>query len=64
MLHEHAVTYIDQLSMADLDYLAKKANRLGRAGREVVRVHSETDAEGTHVYYDVTAMRPPNDGIE
>ena len=58
MLHEHAVTYTDQLSIADLDYLAKKANRLGKAGREVVRVHAETDAEGTHVYYDVTSMRP------
>lgn len=57
MLHEHAITYHDHLSIRDLDYLAKKANRLGRAGREVVRVHEESDAEGNHVYYDVTGMR-------
>lgn len=57
MLHEHAITYQDRLSVADLDYIAKKANKLGRCGREVVRVHEETDSEGTHVYYDVTGMK-------
>lgn len=56
MLHEHAITYKDRLSVADLDYIAKKANKLGRSGREVVRVHEERDAEGTHVYFDVTGM--------
>jgi hypothetical protein len=54
MLHEHAITYQDQLSVADLDYIIRKSNKLGRIGREVVRVHEETDAEGTHVYFDVT----------
>lgn len=53
MLHEHAISYKDELSIADLDYLVKKANRLGKSSREVVRVHEETDAEGTHVYFDV-----------
>lgn len=53
MLHEHAITYRDQLSIADLDYMAKKANKLGRKGREIVRVHEETDYEGTHLYFDV-----------
>lgn len=56
MLHEHAITYRDRLSIADLDYMAKKANKLGKAGREVLRVHEETDREGTHVYFDVTGM--------
>jgi len=56
MLHEHAITYKDRLSVADLDYMAKKANKLGRIGREVVHVHQETDLEGTHVYFDVTGM--------
>ena len=54
MLHEHAITYQDRLSIADLDYITKKANRLGRIGREVVNVHEETDVEGTHLYFDVT----------
>ena len=53
MVHEHAKTYQDQLSVADLDYIIKKANRLGKSGREIVRVHEEIDAEGTHVYFDV-----------
>jgi len=56
MLHEHAITYQDKLSVKDIDYLAKKANRLGRVGRVVMRVHEETDSEGTHVYFDVTGM--------
>lgn len=56
MLHEHAITYREKLSMADLDYIVKKANKIGRSGREVLRVHEETDAEGTHVYFDTTGM--------
>ncbi len=56
MLHEHAVTYQDQLSIADLDYIIRKANKLGRSGREILRVHEEKDDEGTHVYFDVTRM--------
>lgn len=56
MLHEHAVTYKDRLSIADLDYIVKKSNKLGKVGREVLRVHEESDAEGTHVYFDVTGM--------
>ncbi len=56
MLHEHAVTYKDRLSIADLDYIVKKANKLGKSGREILRVHEETDSDGTHVYFDVTGM--------
>lgn len=56
MLHEHAITYQDKLSVKDLDYITRKANKLGMSGREVLRVHEETDSEGTHVYFDVTGM--------
>lgn len=56
MLHEHAITYQDQLSIADLDYIVKKANKLGKSGREILRVHEEKDSEGNHVYFDVTGM--------
>lgn len=56
MLHEHAITYDDKLSISNLDYMIKKANKLGRNGREVVRVHEEKDYEGTHVYFDVTGL--------
>ena len=54
MIREHAITYWDRLSVADLDYLCKKSNKLGRAGREVLRIVEETDSEGTHVYFDVS----------
>ena len=57
MLHEHALTYKDRLSVADLDYMVKKANRLGKSGRDVLRVHEESDSEGIHVYFDVTGMK-------
>jgi len=53
MLHEHAVTYKEKISISDLDYIVKKSNKLGRNGREVIRVHEETDGEGTHVYFDI-----------
>ncbi len=53
MLHEHAITYKDNISISNLDYMVKKANRLGRSGREVIHVHEEKDAEGIHVYFDV-----------
>jgi hypothetical protein len=53
MLHEHAKTYQDQLSVADLDYMIKKANKIGRSGKEIVRVYEETDSEGTHIYFDL-----------
>lgn len=56
MLHEHAITYQDRLTIADLDYMVRKANKLGLAGREILRVHEEKDAEGTHVYFDVTGL--------
>lgn len=56
LIAEHAITYTDQLKVADLEYLTLKANRLGRVGRQVMAIHTETDQEGTHVYFDVTAM--------
>lgn len=56
MLYEHAITYQDRLSIADLDYLVKKANKLGKSARDIVRVHEETDLEGTHVYFDVMGL--------
>lgn len=57
MLHEHAITYQDKLTIKELDYIVKKANKLGRIDREVVRVHEESDSEGVHVYFDVTGMK-------
>lgn len=57
MINEHALTVKAEITMEDLDYLVKKANRLGRSGREIVRVYSQEDNEGKHVYYEVEGMK-------
>jgi len=59
MLNEHAITYRDKITVADLDYIIKKANKLGRKGREVTRVHQDEDAEGIHVYFETQALIKP-----
>lgn len=56
MLNEHAITYRERITIADLDYMVKKANRLGKCGRDVVRVYQEEDNEGIHVYFEVKGM--------
>jgi len=56
MRHEHAITYQGYLGIADLDYIARKANKLGKFGKELIRVHEEKDDEGTHVYFDVASI--------
>lgn len=53
MLHEHAITYKDQLSLTDLDYILRKANKLGMNNKHLVYVHQETDKEGTHLYFNI-----------
>jgi hypothetical protein len=56
MLNEHAITYHDRINVSDLDYLIKKANRLGKLGRDVMRVYQEEDRDGVHVYFEVEGM--------
>ncbi len=60
MLNEHAITYKERLTVSDLDYMIKKSNRLGRVGRDVVRVYQQEDNEGIHVYFEVTGMVKEN----
>lgn len=59
MMKEHAITYKDKISIRDLEYLVKKANGLGKKDREIIHVFQEEDAEGFHVYFEVTGMNPP-----
>jgi len=54
MLNEHAITYTEKISMKDLEYLVKKANKLGKSGRDIIHVYQQEDAEGFHVYFEVT----------
>ena len=55
MLREHAVTYREKLSMDQLDYLVKKAVRIGGLGKAITRVYQEEDDEGCHVYFEVVS---------
>ena len=57
MLNEHAITYTERMSIADLNYLIKKANNLGKSGRDVMRVYQEEDSEGVHVYFEVQGFQ-------
>ncbi len=61
MLHEHAVTFKERLTVANLDYLIKKANRLGLAGREVTRVYQQEDVDETELFFEVTELRNYNE---
>jgi len=64
MLNEHAVTYKERLSISDLDYIIKKANRLGKNGKEVMRVYQQEDNEGFHVYYEIQSVKRERDNEE
>jgi len=46
MLNQHAITYKDHITISDLDYMIRKANRLGKSNREIVRIFQEEDDEG------------------
>lgn len=59
MINEHAVTVQSgDITMEQLDYLVKKANKLGLQKRQVIRVFVEEDAEGRHIYFEAEGLRP------
>lgn len=57
MINEHAITVKGEVTMADLDYLVKKANKIGKQGREIVRVYMQEDGEGKHIYFECEALK-------
>lgn len=57
MRKEHAITYKDELQIVDLEYVIKKANRLGKIHADVVGVNVERDAEGFHLFFSVNDGR-------
>jgi len=57
LINEHAITYKDSLSLEDLNYIIKKANRLGLSNRQLMRVYQEEDAEGKHIYFEVENLK-------
>lgn len=68
MIKEHATTVKEQITMEDLEYMVKKANRLGLKDREVFRVFMEEDGDGKHIYFECSGldrswkMNPANEG--
>lgn len=57
MIHEHAKTTKGEISPADLEYMVKKAHRIGLSGRQLLRVYSQEDEEGRHFYFECEAMK-------
>lgn len=53
MITEHAVTYRENLSLEQLEYIIKKAVKLGANSKSVTRVYKDEDGEGIHLYFDV-----------
>lgn len=57
MIKEHAVTLKGKITEKELEYVILKANRLGWSQRTVVGITTESDAEGVHVYMQVTDFK-------
>lgn len=57
MLNEHAISYQKEITLKDLDYMIKKANKLGKSNREITHVFQEEDSEGKHIYFSVTGLK-------
>lgn len=57
MIQEHAKTIKSEISAADLEYMVKKAHRIGLSGRQLLRVYSQEDEEGRHFYFECEAMK-------
>lgn len=53
MLNEHAITICDEITRRDIEYLVKKANRLGLMGRTIHCISEEIDDEGKHFFFQV-----------
>lgn len=57
MIQEHAKTIKGEISAADLEYMVKKAHRIGLSGRQLLRVYSQEDEEGRHFYFECEALK-------
>ena len=58
MIHEHAKTIQGEMTMSDLEYIVKKAHRLGLSGRQLLRVYSQEDGDGKHIYLECEGLKP------
>lgn len=58
MVNEHAKTVKEIVKMEDIEYMVKKANKLGKSGRSIERVYQEEDSEGKHIYFVTQPLLP------
>lgn len=57
MITEHAITLTEEMTAENLDYIVKKANRLGLQKKHIARVYSVEDKEGKHIYYETESAQ-------
>lgn len=57
MINEHAITVQGELTMEQLNYIIKKANKLGLQNRQIIRVYSQKDNEGEHIYFEAEGLK-------
>lgn len=57
MINEHVTTVKTELSLEDLNYMVRKANRLGMKDRQLIRCFMEEDDEGKHYYFECEGMK-------
>lgn len=56
VINEHAVTVKGHITQDQISYIAKKANRLGLQKRQLFRVFTQEDDEGSHVYFETEGL--------
>jgi len=57
MINEHAKTVKGEITLEDLNYMVRKANKIGLSHRELVRVFMQEDDEGKHFYFECEGIR-------
>ena len=57
MIHEHAKTVKGEITVADVEYMVKKAHRIGLSGRQLSHVYTQEDGEGRHFYFECQGIQ-------
>jgi Holliday junction resolvase RusA-like endonuclease len=61
MIKEHVTTFKDQITIEDLEFVVKKANKIGLKRRGVYRVFMEEDGDGKHIYFECQGIKVNQD---
>ena len=66
MINEHALTVASEgkVTLEQIDYLVKKANRLGMQQRQISHVFAQDDVEGQHIYFETDPIMPRSGGVD